>query len=180
MGEGLGFEIWANGYIKNEKHTKQHNPVWHSKQPVIWLVLLFACFQNCDDLSFREGKKKTKNRINIFKSVFHERERWATIWSVGVGSSVLLFAFVQCIQPFMYSLFLFLLHTLPVESIPSHPPHVLYQSSLSLPHSCNIIFTPKEPFSTKLIHAWPNLSPLDSWYIPDLTCTHQTANTCWI
>ncbi|KAL8608279.1 hypothetical protein ACOMHN_042146 [Nucella lapillus] len=37
-------------------------------------TLLAILVNSCDDLSFREGKKKTKNRINIFKGVFREKE----------------------------------------------------------------------------------------------------------
>ncbi|XP_076442551.1 E3 ubiquitin-protein ligase HECTD1-like isoform X4 [Babylonia areolata] len=37
-------------------------------------TLLAMLVNTCDDVSFRENKKKTKNRINIFKSVFREKE----------------------------------------------------------------------------------------------------------
>ncbi|KAK7477746.1 hypothetical protein BaRGS_00031034 [Batillaria attramentaria] len=41
-------------------------------------TLLSILTNNCDELSFKESKRKTKNRINIFKSVFHEKDSGVT------------------------------------------------------------------------------------------------------
>ncbi|KAK7103616.1 E3 ubiquitin-protein ligase HECTD1-like isoform X2 [Littorina saxatilis] len=57
--------------LLKDEHTISSFELYNSG--VVQTLLSILC-NNCDDLSFREGKKKTKNRINIFKGVFHEKE----------------------------------------------------------------------------------------------------------